>query len=459
MSEREQTWEIEGPITWRGDASYESTRASMLWNDVKPDRFPDVIVRAASERDVPGAVRLARSRGLRIAVRSGGHSWCGSPLRDGGMLIDLSRLRGCTVEPASMTASVQPGVTGRGLAAALARHGLAFPVGHCGSVSPGGYLLSGGLGWNSGAWGPGCQSVQEIEAVTAGGEVVRCSEQENPDLFWAARGAGPGFFAVVTRFRLGLRPLPAGIVTAGYVFPLADVAEVTHWAAGIAAELPPFVELSAVLGTASSVTAEAPPGTKVIIVTAVAFANSWEEAGGSLQAFHACPLAGRALFRGPNRPATFDTLFDASQALWPERHRYAADDMWSASDIGVLLPELAGDIADAPSGKSLVLAVLSPLAPEGVPLPDMAFSVLGTAYFACYAIWEDPAHDDADIRWLRETMRKVEPLGTGHYIAETDLPADPSRARRSFAPGTWERLRALRARYDPEGLFHSYLGP
>ena len=118
-----------------------------------------MIVRVASERDVPEAIALARSEGLRIAVRSGGHSWCGSPLRDGGMLIDLSALRRIDIDLDSATATVQPAVTGGELAAELSRHGLAFPTGHCGSVAVGGYLLSGGLGWNSGALGPACASV------------------------------------------------------------------------------------------------------------------------------------------------------------------------------------------------------------------------------------------------------------------------------------------------------------
>ncbi|MGW4800800.1 FAD-binding oxidoreductase, partial [Nonomuraea sp. NPDC004297] len=222
--------DLQGPLVRRGEAGYEALRAAMVWNGLKPERFPDVIVQAASERDVRTAVRFARSAGLRVAVRSGGHNWVGSSVRDGGLLIDLSRLDACAVDTASATASAQPAVRGRELAAALAGHGLAFPFGHCGSVAIGGYLLSGGLGWNPGVWGPACLSVAEIEAVTASGEVVRCGEDENADLFWAARGAGPGFFAIVTRFRLRLSRLPVAITTSAYAFPLPDVADVTSWA-------------------------------------------------------------------------------------------------------------------------------------------------------------------------------------------------------------------------------------
>lgn len=443
--------DFEGEVIRRGAAGYEAARAAMVWNELKPERFPDLIVRAASERDVLTAVRLARSTGLRVSVRSGGHNWIGTSLRDGGMLIDLSQLDGCAVDPASATASVQPAARVRDIAAALAAHGLAFAVGHCGSVALGGFILSGGLGWNPGVWGPACQSLEEIDAVTAAGEAVRCSEDENADLFWAARGAGPGFFAVVTRFRLRLHRLPEAITTSNYVFALPDVADVTAWVSDVAAVLPPMVELSVVLGPAP-----AAPGEKAVIVTATSFANAEDEAARSLAAFRACPLADRALARATERPTSLAALFDATGEVWPPHHRYAADTLWSMEDLGALLPVLADDVAKAPSGKSLVLAIIPPPPPGGA-LPDMAFSLLGRSYVVGYAAWQDPAHDQANVSWLREAMGRVVPLGVGHYVAETDLLAAPSRARRSFTPDTWERLQAVRERWDPEGVFQPYL--
>lgn len=191
---------IEGEIVRRGDAAYDTTWSAMLWNGLKPERFPDLIVRVASDRDVRAAVRLARSEGLRVAIRSHGHSWCGSPLRDGGMLIDLSALNACEIDPAARTATVQPALTGREFVAALAPHGLTFPAGHCGPVALSGYLLSGGLGWNSGLHGPAAAGVQAVEVVTADGDALTCSRSENPDLFWAAR-ARP-------RLLRGRHPLP-----------------------------------------------------------------------------------------------------------------------------------------------------------------------------------------------------------------------------------------------------------
>ncbi|MFE7772506.1 FAD-binding oxidoreductase [Streptomyces sp. NPDC057445] len=459
MSEQGQARAIEGTLVQRGDADYEAVRASMVWNGLKPERCPEVIVRAASERDVPAAVALARSRGLRIAVRARGHSWCGSSLRSDGMLIDLARLRRFDIDVTSATATVRPAVTGGELGRELAARGFSFPTGHCGSVAFGGYLLGGGLGWNSGALGPACRSVDGIEAVTADGEVVRCNEDENPDLFWAARGAGPGFFAVVTGFRLRLHPAPGAIMSTTYAFPLADVEVVSSWTGETARKLPPTVELTHVLTTAAPYMTEESPRPKVIVVAATAFAESAEQAVQALRPLRDCPFADRALFRQTDEPTTFDALHKASDVLWPARTRCVADTLWSDADFGTLLSRLSRSVENAPSDRSLVLAPVAPASNNPDLLSGMAFSALGRSYVVPYAIWDDPAEDDANIHWLRQAMSSVEPLGTGHYIAEADLTADPDRARRSFTTSDWQRLEALRARYDPDGVFHSYLTP
>ncbi|WP_055588112.1 FAD-binding oxidoreductase [Peterkaempfera griseoplana] len=444
---------ITGTVVHRGGGGYEEARAKALWNDLKPERHPEVIVRAASESDVVAAVGWARERGLRIAVRSGGHSWCGSPLRDGGLLLDLSALRRCEIDAASATARVQPGLTGGELTRALAREGLAFPTGHCGSVALGGYLLSGGLGWNSRHWGVACAGVRRIEAVTADARTVVCDAEQNPELFWAAKGAGPGFPAVVTAFHLALRPRRAALAATTQVFPLEAVEAVVRWAVSASAELPSLVEPTLVLGTATG----DPAGPRTVMVTATAFADSPEEAARALAPLRTCPLTERPLARDADLPTSLDALYAGSAEVWPEGLRYAADTLWSSADHPTLLTRLGEAIAEAPSPRSLVLAPVTPVSREEGLTADMAFSVLGESYAVPYAVWEDSRDDDRNVRWLRRTVEAVEPLTTGHYIAEADLTADPSRARRCFAPADWERLRRVRAAWDPQGAFHSYL--
>ena len=165
----------------------------MVWNERIPQRFPDAIVTVTSDADVIEAVKLARSRKVPIAVRAGGHSWIGTSLRDGGMLIDLSRLNGVTVDVTARTATAQPAIKNTELVTALMQHGLALPAGHCPTVAIGGYLLNGGQGWNQGGWGPACENILAIDLVNADGDLITADAQHIPELLWAARGGGPGF--------------------------------------------------------------------------------------------------------------------------------------------------------------------------------------------------------------------------------------------------------------------------
>ncbi|MET9585718.1 FAD-binding oxidoreductase [Streptomyces sp. NPDC006539] len=459
MPERTPAGLFEGTLLRRGDPGYDRARADAVWNGLTPERFPEVILQGAAERDIPLALAWARAQGLRVSTRSGGHNWSGSQLRDGGLLIDLSRLRHCSVDPVSVTAEVGPAITGTDLVEALAPHDLAFPVGHCPSVAMGGFLLSGGLGWNSRAWGPACADVLEIRAVTADGRTVICNETENADLFWAARGAGPGFFAVVTGFRLGLHPHPAAIMTTGLTFPLADVERVTGWAVRTARDLPSNVETALVLAASGEATATAPPGPR-ITVGATAFAATRDEALAALEPLGASPFAGQALSRQLPEPTSFASLHDGAARAWPSAHRYAADTLWSAESYETLMTRVAGVLARAPSGKSLVLAPVQPVSPDPELLRNMAFSAPGESYLTCYAVWDDPAADEANTGWLRETMATADPSGRGgHYIAEADLEADADRARRSYAAADWVRLQELKLKWDPDDVFHSYLAP
>ncbi len=183
------------------------------------------------------AIRYAGAHGYRVGVRSGGHSWAGNHVRDGGLLLDVRRLDHCTVDPAAMTAVVGPGKGGSELAAELAAQGLFFPAGHCKGVCLGGYLLQGGYGWNSRVFGPACESVIGLDVVTADGERLYCDAENHPDLYWAARGSGPGFFAVVTAFHLRVYPRPAVCGSSLYVYPVEYADEIFTWARGISAEV------------------------------------------------------------------------------------------------------------------------------------------------------------------------------------------------------------------------------
>ena len=446
---------IDGTVVASGADDYETVRRTMLWNQLCPERRPDAIVRVANQDDVVAAVRFAGEHRVQVAIRSGGHSWCGSPLRDGGLLLDLGRLNALSIDAAARTAAVQPAVTGRDLSRPLAAQGLAFPVGHCSTVAVGGYLLSGGFGWNAGVWGPACLNVQAIDVVTAGGEIVRASESENADLLWAARGAGPAFFGVVTCFHLAVHPSPRAVMTSTYVYPLVVLPQLAAWLPALAAALPREVELTVLLtGTPPRGTASA-DGEWLCLLTATAFVDDERTAVAALAALEQSPVLSAALAVERNRPTPFEALFDMLDGHFPMRHRYIADTVWSDDPPARVLTSVQELLARAPSPLSRLLCVMPPAAPAAGAATDSALSMSAGLFVACYAIWDDPAADGVNRAWHRDAIAALEPFAVGHYIGESDLVTTPARLPRCFAPANWQRLQALRRQYDPNGVFHS----
>lgn len=455
------THDFTGVVISQDDPAYERIRQDVLWNARTPDRRPEVIVRAASDADVAAAVALARRRGLQVAVRSGGHSWIGSPLRDGTVLVDLSGLHDVRVDPTSATATVEPAVTGADLARQLESYGLAFPIGHCASVGMGGYLLSGGLGWNGGTWGPACASVTAVDVVTADGELLHATDDDHAEVLWAARGGGPGFPGIVTRFHLALQPLPEAITTTTHVYDRAHLDDVARWATSVAAGLAPSVEMTVLLSEAGR-DLPSDPSRSVVVVTATAFADTETEARSQLSPLAESPLLGRALARRDLARTPFDVLFRDFGGRWREGSRFASDNLWIEGDLTEVLHPLRAALDEAPSSSSFAFAGMSPDVTDDAPeddLPDMAFSLSARTFAAVYAMWDDPDDDDANLAWLPSTMARFDGASTGRYIAEADLTAGASSAERSFTDDAWSRLQDLRGRIDPDGRFASFLTP
>jgi FAD/FMN-containing dehydrogenase len=197
----------------------------------------------------------------------------------------------------------------------------------------------------------------------------------------------------------------------------------------------------------------------VCIVGATAFVDTQSEAAAALGPLESCPVAHACLEKELNLSTPIDALLDMGSMLWPERHRYLADTLWSNSPPATVLGTLREQFLQAPSAKSLAVFVFSTgAAGPAAPLPDAAFSMTAGALLLCYAIWEHPEDDAANAAWHRKTITALDPFAVGHYVGESDIVADPVRAQRSFAPANWQRLKALRRKYDPDGLFHARFG-
>lgn len=333
----------------------------------------------------------------------------------------------------------------RTLARILTENGFAFPLGHCGTVALSGYLLGGGFGWYSGAWGMAAFSVDSVDVVTADGILRRASETENADIFWAVRGAGPAFFGVVTRYRLRLQPLPGAITTSVWTYPLDRIAEVERWMSETMRSGPAKLEFTAAMTSAP------PPlvgAGKVVSAIATVFADSETEAGDVLGAVAASAPPG-ALDVQQGMPTPFDTLYDIMAQFFPEGARYAADAFWSDAPDS-LFRGLADGVAASTSPTSFAIGVVMP--PDAPAAPYAALSVSGRAFGAAYAIWTEPSEDARQRAWLRDTADAVAPVTLGHYVGEADLDR-PGRMAGCFSPAAWDRIGALRQWHDPVGLF------
>ena len=207
-----------GQIIHPGDAAYDEARR--VWNGMI-DKRPAVIARCRGATDVAAAVRFARAHDLLVAVRGGGHNVAGHAVVEGGLVIDLSPMKGILVDPTKRTARAQPGVNWGELDHATQLFGLATPGGEVSTTGIAGYTLSGGLGLLQRKWGLACDNLLSAEVVTADGAVLQASVTDHPDLFWAIRGGG-GNFGVVSWFEFQLHPIGPEVFTAAVVYPLAD---------------------------------------------------------------------------------------------------------------------------------------------------------------------------------------------------------------------------------------------
>ncbi|MGB9308739.1 MAG: FAD-binding oxidoreductase [Mycobacterium sp.] len=441
--------DIEGRIRRRGDEGYEGARRAATWHAGTPDRFPAAIVQASGTDDVLAAVALARDEGLKLAVRSGGHSWAGSHLREGTLLLDVSGLRAIVIDADEISATAQPGVRGSELGEQLRQRGLFFPVGHCQTVCIGGYLLQGGFPWRGREFGPSCMSVTGVEVVTAGSDLIYADQTHHPDLFWAARGAGPGFFGVVTRFHVRLYPLQRVTLNSFYLYPPGVWEEYLRWSRSIEPELPAHVELWNMLYRDEAVSTDGP----IISVSATAFTDSTAEAVDALAIFETCPVRRHALVAELNKPTTTGELTRlGSEAHYPARMRFIADNMWTNAGFDELLPGLRAIQQDFPPAPSHMVWFPWTLDP---PRPSMAYSVEDELYIALYAAWEHNADDETYRRWVTERMSAMEDLATGIQLADENL---VNRPRRFVTDDHLRRLDEIRASYDPDALFVSWLG-
>ncbi|NKB35606.1 MAG: FAD-binding protein [Gammaproteobacteria bacterium] len=444
---------LNGKLITRNDKNYELTRLSSVWQQVKPKQFPDCIVQAKNVDDVVAAVNFARTNHKQISIRCGGHSYYSSFLQNDKLMLDVSSLREVSIDTGKRQARVQVAMRSVDFMAEIAKHGFSFPAAHCGNVPLGGFLLGGGAGWNGEAWGGmSCFNISEVEVVTAQGQLIRANAEQNSDYYWAARGARPNFFGVVTEFVLDLYAEPKVILTTTLIWEVSRAKDVADWLEAHIRSMPENVEALFILTQNPDPKHEAGEE-RVCIVQVSAFSDTEAEARQALAPLSSSAMTDDCLAKTEYASTPIASLYEWDAMAYPQ-WRWDVDHLWSDDSAGDVVEKVIQHTRDMPSTRSSILLLLKPHTKE---LPDAAFSMIGSLYIACYAIWGSPDEDIPNNNWVKKTMTLLKENTKGHYVNESNYADNPERARGSFSAESLQKLKRLSSKHDPEHLFHSYL--
>jgi FAD/FMN-containing dehydrogenase len=435
-----------GEVITPRDEGYDDARR--VWN-AKFDRRPAILVRPSSPGEVATAIRFARERDLEIAVRGGAHSNVGHSTTDGGLVIDLSRLRGVTVDPERRIAVAQGGALLGELDIAAQAHGLVCPVGVIGHTGVGGLTLGGGMGRLQRRFGLTIDNLRAVELVTADGRTVRASESEEPDLFWGIRGAGANF-GVVTTFEFELHEFGPLLHRGVRIYPASALQEIWPMVRDFAAVAPD--ELTVIVGIGLAVPVEDYPesvaGQPIVIV-------SYNHSGDAARVERdVSPLRS-----GPEPVSSSDSSQDYLEVQtandlamgWGSRSYikggYANDFRPEALDA--LVEHAAMGSAESGFGITLQGGAMG-----RVPDDAMAFTGRDARFeMSAASDWEDPAQDETERDWVRRAMAIVEPDAvTGRYLNEISE-SGPEETRAIYGDAKLARLTALKRAWDPDNVF------
>lgn len=391
-------------------------------------------------------MKVARERKLRVSIRAGGQSYPAWSVRDDALLLDLGGYSELVLDQKTHIVRLSPSTTGRELDQYLLANGRAFPGGHCPDVAVGGYLLGGGMGWNTNNWGWACESVVAIDVVTATGRLVQADANTNEELFWAARGGGPAFPGVVTRFYLQTQPAPRVIRSSVYVYPLEHYKTALNWALEIASTLETTIELTAI-GSYHEGIQE--PCTMIILLALgddkIVVEKLLRSAEGS--------RPNGALSASVCQETSIQREYDNKAKAYPIGKRYKVDNVFLRKDLDIV-SLLEPAFTTLPTRQSLSL--WSSMRPRSNrPLTGMALSMQSDHYLAVYTIWEKEADDVQYGAWLSSIMEQLEPQSVGSYLGEYDFQARPAKC---WGTEEYQKLVEIKRKWDPDDRICGCLG-
>jgi len=405
------------------------------------DKQPALIARCLGVADIVEAVHLAHTLNLEVAVRGGGHNVAGRATVEGGLMLDLSLMKGIHVDPKTRTARAQGGVTWGEFNRETQLHGLATTGGVVSTTGIAGLTLGGGIGWLMGKHGLALDNLTSVELVTADGRTLRVSENENADLFWAVRGGG-GNFGIASSFEFQLHTV-GPTITGGVVFwPLHAASDVLRLFRELAASASDDLML-----VASVVGAPDGSGVKTASIAAC-HCGSLRDGEAALRPIKdfGTPITGTV---GPMTYCDVNAMLD-------EGYPKGALNYWKSHFLPNLTDAAIDTIVDAfercPSPMSEILIEHFHGAATRVGISDTAFPLRATGYnLLLLSQWMSPADNEPCMAWARETYAAMQPfVGLGRYVNYLD---DDDPVAAAYGPN-YQRLQELKAKYDPSNFFH-----
>jgi FAD/FMN-containing dehydrogenase len=440
---------LRGPLLLAGDAGYEEARS--VWNAMI-DRRPALVARCIGVSDVVAGVRFARESGIALSMKGGGHNISGLAVAEGGLMLDLSQMRGVWVDPRSRVARAQPGCLLGDVDRETQLHGLAAVLGFVSATGIAGLTLGGGFGYTSRRFGWTSDNVRSMDLVTADGRLVSASEEENPDLFWGLRGGG-GNFGVVTGVEYELHPLGPEVFAGAVAWRADEAPRVLEMFRQAAADAPPELTLVAAMRIAPPAPWLHPDAHgKPIVMLLACHTGEITEAEKRLAPIKAFGKpVGDILQRRPY--VTQQSLLDATQ---PRGRRY----YWKSEYLpGIETQMLAKVMEHASRLTSPHSAIIVFQLGGAVGRWPSDHSAVGNrdagAVLNITAAWEKEAEDSVHVEWARSTWRDMRRFSTGGTYVNF-LTEDETAERVAAAYGkNLARLAEVKTRWDPANLFRT----
>jgi FAD/FMN-containing dehydrogenase len=437
---------LRGNVCLPQEAGYDEART--IWNAMI-DRHPGAVVRCRGAADIVAAVRFAREHGLLLAVRGGGHNIAGNAVCEGGLLIDLSLMRSVRVDPASRTARVEPGATLGDFDKEAQAFGLATPLGINSTTGVAGLTLGGGFGWLSRKFGLAADNLISADVVTAEGKLVRASETENSDLFWALRGGG-GNFGVVSSFEFRLHPVGPMVLSGLIVHPFARAKELLAGYWQVASKAPDELTVWVVLRQAPPLPfLPAEVHGKEVLVFAVCYMGDEASGQRALEPLRALgqPIADVI---GMQPYVAWQTAFDP--LLTPGAYNYWKSHNFVELSDG-LLDVLTSYAARLPTPECEIFIGQLGGATSRVALDATAYPHRNANFVMnVHTRWREQADERRSIDWARQLFAETAPHATGGVYVNF-MPEDEIDRVASAYGANYARLTALKAKYDPGNLF------